>query len=140
MSQVEENLEFSVVACAFHHRNSTICCMSPNARRLDIKADGSQNGNRKSPHVDFVMPAIDCHSNTMKKEIIINNGEKGPLAKARQLVGQLRRSSPNSSSGHSRSGEGIEMHSYGPGLIQGSSMPHNGITVSYDVWQTIEEI
>jgi hypothetical protein len=141
VSQAEEDLEFSIVACAFHHRNSRICCLSPNARQLDIIPNASHGSNRGPSHVRFAKQAVSSHNDATKKD---DNGEitarreEGPLAKACQVVSQLNQSNHNSS-GHSRNGGEIEMCSYGPGLRKANNGPRDGIMVSYDVWRAVEE-
>lgn len=80
----------AAAVCAFHHRNSTICCMSPSARKS-------------------------------------LGGQKGLFAKARDLACVRRMS-----------------HTSG-GLAGGGGGARNGnepdaITLSYNVWRTVEEI
>jgi hypothetical protein len=79
------------------------------------------------PGVDFpntVVTEIDCGPPT---------DSKGILSKAFDLAGRMSKASFHTASGHMRShssGDEIELHHRSDG----------GITVSYDVWRTVEEV
>lgn len=83
--RAEDGQRFDVLACAFHHRKSTICCMSPNTRRV-----------RKKGFLAKLWDMMD-----------------GGIVKKDFSVKERR-------------------------AVERNQVP-NGVTLSYDVWRTVEE-
>jgi hypothetical protein len=132
-------------ACAFHARNSAVCCIRPNTRSGTTK--GTQKGTRhgtqtyggtKASQHDMPVPGVNF-ANTVVTEVKCGpadrRGEgKGILSKAKEFAARFSRG------GHTRTGsndhvsrasaEEIEMANVGEG---------NEIVVTYDVWRTVED-
>ena len=92
--RVEDGQNFEGVVCAFHHRNSTICCISDSTR---------------------------------------NSAQKGLLAKIRRLMAGNQNEQPIAGGRRRTHVRGIGKRSN-----EGDTQT-GGVTVSYEVWRTIEE-
>lgn len=108
--------------CAFHHRNSTICCMNPN-----LKATAKQ----PSPHQGFVSPIPGKQAEVPAKET-------GIPAKALKILGKTVERKSNGEGKNKENGNVANVRS---SVYQDQAEGHemkDGIIVRVDVWRTVE--
>lgn len=125
--------------CAFHHRNSTICCMSPSMRSSYIAHKRSQT-NRKSTmglslgpiHKAGNPPACTRHS-------LVDSRQNGDICLKESPICVRPCGTDAHASRNSEELGNVEAQPLEFTEEVDCPAPHDGIVVTYDVWRTVEE-